>query len=59
MTVITPAEGNDTFAVIMGIMDAEVLRPTGPEKFKSHFQTTWHRVGNDWKLLAVHGSTIQ
>ena len=58
LQVITPASTNEQLAIVMGHMYADITRPSGPAKVKSHFQTTWHHSDGQWKLLAVHSAPL-
>jgi hypothetical protein len=58
MTVISPALGDHKIAVVMGHMFADVTKPTENIKIRSHFQTVWTQIGNEWKLLTVHSASI-
>ena len=59
VTVITPEGSHQSIALVMGLMRADVMRATGPDKIQSHYQATWHQVGSAWKLLAIHGAPIK
>jgi hypothetical protein len=54
--VIISTNGNQQVALIMGNMQADVLRIDQPDKISSHYQSTWIAEGDNWKLLAVHGA---
>jgi predicted S18 family serine protease len=58
MTVILPQNNEQKTALVMGHMYAEAIKPTETIHIRSHFQTTWLQVGDQWKLLAVHSALM-
>ena len=56
LRVIIPHTPNQDIALIMGTMQADVLRIDQPDKISSHYQSTWVKSNDAWRLLAVHGS---
>lgn len=56
---VISSDSQSNIVLVMGNMQADVLRNNSDhDKISNHFQATWIKNQDSWKLLSIHSSSL-